>query len=331
MGFVFDREKYWLIFKNKTKPFFDTLLIILLAGLSVIGCISTEDNIFLYFLIFYLAVYCFCKEIYFKIMVERRQKVFQIKMQKIVECKECFADIFMPLDEFILTKKQSFVNRMRYKKDWIVTYYNQEKNVIGILFNKKRYFFVLRETKHKDSLDYIISQLELKAEHIKTIDELNEFKIKVIADSKVADELGYVFMPYSSKDEKLKMPIITGEFFFYVTMMLGFILGCIIMKLVLSWITLSLILRIILVAFGAISLFLFLGSVLMIVVFCFDTLKNAKSLAEKQVDLNEKIVELNKKIVETEIKIKDKKRELDEIKRRTKTLDEELDKTKKQK
>lgn len=309
--FMFERQNSWLRAKNMGKPIIDFIFLLLLTGLSIIGCIYIPDNYFSYFLIVYIAAYFFIKEVYTKVIIERRQNVFQITMQKVVETEYQFEKIFIQVGsekEKTALKTLFKMNENIRRNSWISEY---EKGVVGISFDKQRYFFKLSDTVFAEGLRYIIAQIEFNAKLINNLDELKAFKVKVIDNNEIAKNLACNFIPYDSKHEKLKMPSVYGETLFNLTMISGFIFGAILINLLQFWTSTPLLEKIMCIFFGIMFLLSFICGLIVLASIFIDTIGNRKSYTEK---ISEKMSELEKEQKELEKKQVQLMVELEKIK-----------------
>ena len=81
---IFEQRQYFVKYRNVIEPICDFFCIMLLCALSIIGCIETF-NLNIYFLIIYVAIYFFIKEIYSALISNKREQSIKIKLQTYVE------------------------------------------------------------------------------------------------------------------------------------------------------------------------------------------------------------------------------------------------------
>lgn len=277
--FIYENSNYALRIQNKVSTLFSCLIVLLLAGLSIVGCITTFNNTQIYFLIIYIAFYFFLKEIYAKIIIERHNTVYKITMQKAFESEFSFNDLFILKDckeekDNLKTYLQSFykMNKSIRRKNWINTYYKQGK--IDILFNEKRYYFELNNLEWVDSIEYIKLQLEYLANIINSIEDLTNIKLKVINNKDIAEKLKYDFIPYNIKQESFKKPALYGERFFNMTMASGYVFGSVLINLILSWGSLSIGIIVLNIIVGVIASLLFVVGQILIISFYILIIRN---------------------------------------------------------
>lgn len=277
--FIYENRNYALRIQNKASTLFSFLIVLLLAALSIIGCITTFNNIQIYFLIIYIAFYFFWKEIYVKIIIERHYTVYKITMQKAFESEFSFDDLFVLKEckeekDNLKTYFQSFykINESIRRNNWINTYYKQGK--IDILFNEKRYYFELNNLEWIDSIEYIKLQLETLANIINSIEDLTNIKLKVINNKDIAEKLKHDFVPYNIKQESFKKPAIYGDRFFNMTMASGYVFGSVLINLIISWGSLSIGIIILIIAVGVIASLLFFVGQILIISFYISVIRN---------------------------------------------------------
>ncbi len=136
---IYEKRQYFHKYRNKIKPICDFTCVFLLCIISVIGCIETV-NVNIYFLVIYIAVYFLIKEIYTALIIDRRNKSIQTKLQTYVETKITFNELF----------KYDFSKKEKEKQTtwWIREYSNaNNQKGLGIFLNGERHFFFIATRK----------------------------------------------------------------------------------------------------------------------------------------------------------------------------------------
>lgn len=177
-------------YKNKILHICSITGELLLGAISVIGCIKIING-YISFLLTYIAIYFFFKDIFCGVVTNQREKSIKIKLQCYVESNKNFNELFVYC--YSKKEKKTIVNW------WITTSEFDNKKLIGILFNGERHYYKLRYKKYVNSIHYVINQIYDSAKKIKTKNDLANLQLSVVKDNKLAENYVNNFIPHNSK------------------------------------------------------------------------------------------------------------------------------------
>jgi len=261
---IYEQRHFSHKYRNKIKPVCDFICVLLLCAISVIGCIATL-NINTYFLVVYIAVYFFVKEIYSALISNRRDKSIKIKLQSYVETKITFNELFV----YDSSKKE----KEKRTTWWIRRYLNNDKKEsIGILLNGERHYYILQREEFSNSIDYVINQIFEYAKDIKNKEDLCNLELFVITDNDMAEDYANNFIPHNNC-KPIKNPIIYKDTMFNMVMLSGYITGNSLINIINSWSTISLAEKILNILFGGMFAISFIAGLIALPVIIYESLK----------------------------------------------------------
>lgn len=166
-----------------------------LCGISILGCIGTDENINIFFLLIYIAVFSLIKEIYTRVIVDRRNKLLQINLQACVERQVYFNDLF-ELEREVNEKEN-------IKIPWVSVFFKeQEESYLGVWIKKVRYYFKPKNLSVKTNINYIIRQIIFHEKEIENIDNLSKLQLNIVDNNESILEYINSFEPYEEDDKK---------------------------------------------------------------------------------------------------------------------------------
>lgn len=261
---IFEQRQFFHKYRNTIKSICDVICVLILCGLSIIGCIETV-NVNTYFLVIYIAIYFLLKEVYAILITNRREKSIKIKLQSLAEKTFLFNELFIC--------KSSKEEKEKINTWWIRKYSNKDgEEAIGILLNGERYYFVLKLKEYSNSLDYIISQISDYARVIKTKEDLKTLRLAVIQDNDLAKEYGNIFIPHNNI-QSIKNPSVYKDTLFNMFMLSGFVVGNSLINLISAWNNISLIEKIFNIVIGGMFTVSFLCGLIVMPFIIYESLK----------------------------------------------------------
>ena len=189
-----------------------------LCGISILGCIGTDGNINIFFLLIYIAVFSLIKDIYTKVIVDRRNKLLQINLQACVERQVYFNDLF-ELEREVNEKEN-------IKVQWLSVFSKeQEESYLGVWIKKVRYYFKPKNLSARANINYIIKQIIFHEKEIENIDNLSKLQLNIVDNKESILEYINSFVPYEKNDKKKYLPIFYNDTFFNLTAVAGYVVG----------------------------------------------------------------------------------------------------------
>ncbi len=214
-------------YKSKIKPVCDFIGSLLVESTGILGCFITP-NIHFHLILTYLGFYPFVKYLYDTFIINRKNKLFLIKLQSYAESNIMFNKLF------------KYYGSVRCeKKDFWVLKTTDEKG-ISIHIGCEKHNYKLINNKYKNSIDYIIEQIYANGLGTKNKSDLDELMIKVVKDKNLDKSYVNKFIPYK-EIKQYKNSIIENSTLFNMLMMslcMSFYLIC---YLVHAWNSLSIV------------------------------------------------------------------------------------------
>lgn len=233
MMFMFGKTRYELIIRSKLKKIIDSVCVICLAILGVLGCFEIYNYVFI---LSYLSVYALLKEIYNVFIVEKRSELVKINLQNKITKEVLFRDIFYEIERpQIKASKFLLLN----KNNWIKNYCCDKDEIVSIMIEGKEHFFKFRQNDNAGNLSYIEKQLVNNICRIINIDDLLNLKILIVEDKNIQEKISGYFTPYNQSDLEKKIPLTINNTLFNLTFVRGFLSAISIYALITKWATFS--------------------------------------------------------------------------------------------
>ena len=169
-------------YNHKIKTICDFIFDLSLFLFGLLNCFLIP-NYYINFLAIYILLYDFVKWLIGGIIINPIKESLQIKLQSYNELDVKFNNIFV----YCKTTEEQ-------KTLWITKH--AENNLINIYLNGKYHQYKLKYRRYKNSLNYLIKQIQNNAQLINNKKDLENLTLKVIRDKNLDEIFANSFIPH---------------------------------------------------------------------------------------------------------------------------------------